>query len=206
MNRNCCATSVPPPGSFKVLAKAVGVWQEHLPAGLSRGLEASDQTMGHLEEEIFQQTRELARAVLAESAQKKGDQVPSVCPVCEGKLSCLTEGHERSYQPRFGVVTIRRLRGWCRKCKGWCFPADHALGLDETGSCAPGVQEMAASAVSKLPVAEASAVMERLTGERIALPERGSDWIPGTRWSTCGQWPTPCLRKTKRRPRPGLNP
>jgi hypothetical protein len=146
-----------------VLAKAVGVWQERLPAGLSRGIEASDQTMGHLEEEIFQQTRELARAVLAESAQKKGDQVPPVCPVCGGQLSRLTEGHERSYQPRFGVVTIRRLRGWCRKCKGWCFPADHALGLDETGSCAPGVQEMAASAVSKLPVAEASAVMERIS-------------------------------------------
>ena len=167
MNRNCCATSVPPPGSFKVLAKAVGVWQERLPAGLSRGIEASDQTMGHLEEEIFQQTRELARAVLAESAQKKGDQVPPVCPVCGGQLSRLTEGHERSYQPRFGVVTIRRLRGWCRKCKGWRFPADHALGLDETGSCVPGVQEMAALAVSKLPVAEASAVMERLTGVKL---------------------------------------
>jgi hypothetical protein len=53
MNRNCCATSVPPPGSFKVLAKAVGVWQERLPAGLSRGIEASDQTMGHLERRFF---------------------------------------------------------------------------------------------------------------------------------------------------------
>jgi hypothetical protein len=133
----------------------------------AKGIEASDQTLGHLEEEILEQTRELQRAVLAESAQKKADQVPPVCPVCGGKLSRRTEGHERSYQTRFGAVTIGRLRGWCRKCKGWRFPADHALGLEETGSCSPGVQEMAALAVSKLPVAEASAGMERLTGVKL---------------------------------------
>jgi hypothetical protein len=167
MNTNCCAASVPHHGSFKVLAKPVGAWQKRLQAGLSRSIEASDQTLGHLEEEIFQQTRELQRAVLAESAQKKADQVPPVCPVCGGKMSRLTEGHERSYQTRFGVVTIRRRRGWCRKCKSWRYPADHALGLEETGSCSPGVQEMAALAVSKLPVAEASAVMERLTGVKL---------------------------------------
>jgi len=42
------------------------------------------------------------------------------------------------------------------------------LGLSEAGSCSPGVQEMAALAVSKLPVAEASAVIERLTGVKLS--------------------------------------
>ena len=167
MSINCCGTSVPHPGSFKVFPKAVTVWQERLQAGLSRSLQASDQTMGHLEEAILQQTRDLERAVLEEAAQQKADQAPPVCPICGGKLSRLTQGHERSYQTRFGEVTIRRARGWCRRCKCWRFPADHRLGLAETGGCSPGVQEMAALAVSKLPVGEARAVLERLTGVKL---------------------------------------
>jgi hypothetical protein len=167
MSTNCCATSVPHHGSFKVFPQAVSAWQERLQAGLSRSIQASDQTMGHLEEEIQQQTRDLERVVLEEAAQKKADQAPPACPVCGGKLSRVTPGHERSYQTRFGVVRIRRTRGWCRRCKGWCYPADHQLGLAEAGSCSPGVQEMAALAASKLPVGEASAVIERLTGVKL---------------------------------------
>ena len=114
MNSDCCVMSVPHHGSFKVLAKAVAAWQERLQAGLSRSIEASDQTMGHLEEELLQKTQELQRAVLEEAAQKKADQAPPVCPVCGGKLSRVTQGHERGYQTRFGMVRIRRLRGWFR--------------------------------------------------------------------------------------------
>ena len=167
MSANCCATSVPHHGSFEVFPKAVAAWQERLAAGLSRSIQASDETMGHMEEEILHQTRDLQRAVLEEAAQKKADKSPPVCPVCGNKLSRITHGHERSYQTRFGMVTIRRARGWCRRCKCWRFPADHVLGLAETGSCSPGVQEMAALAASKLPIAEASAVIERLTGVKL---------------------------------------
>ena len=168
MSTNCCTHSVPQPdSSFKALPKAMAAWQQRLQAGLSRSIQATDQTMGHLEEEILQETRDLERTVLEEAAQKKADQSPPLCPVCGGKLSRVTHGHERSYQTRFGEVTIRRARGWCRKCKAWRFPADHRLGLAETGGCSPGVQEMAALGVSKLPVAEASAVIERLTGVKL---------------------------------------
>jgi hypothetical protein len=168
MSTNCCAPLVAQPdSSFKALPKAVTVWQQRLQAGLSRSIQASDQTMGHLEEEILQKTRELERVVLEEATQKKADQAPPLCPICGGKLSRLTHGHERRYQTRFGEVTIRRSRGWCRRCKEWRFPADHLLGLAETGGCSPGVQEMAALGVSKLPVAEASAVIERLTGVKL---------------------------------------
>jgi len=168
MSTHCCAPSVPQPdSSIKALPQAMTLWQQRLQAGLSRSLQASDQTMGHLEEEILQQTRSLERTVLEEATQKKADQAPPLCPICGGKLSRVTHGHERRYQTRFGEVTIRRARGWCRKCKTWRFPADHLLGLAETGSCSPGVQEMAALAVSKLPVAEASAVIERLTGVKL---------------------------------------
>jgi hypothetical protein len=168
MSTNCCVSAVPHThGSFKVLGKATNAWQERLQAGLGRVINASDQNMGHLEEEILQKTRELQRAVLEEASQKKADLTPPICPVCKNKLSRVTQGHERSYETRFGEVRIRRARGWCRKCKEWRFPADAALGLAEAGSCSPGVQEMAALAVSKLPVGEASAVVERLTGVKL---------------------------------------
>ena len=167
MSTNCCVTSVPHHGSFEVFCRVIGAWQERLQAGLSRSIEASDQTLGHLEEEILHQTREVERAVLEEAAQKKADTAAPVCPVCGNKLSRVTQGHERSYQTRFGMVTIRRTRGWCRRCQCWRFPADHLLGLADTGSCSPGVQEMAALAASKLPIAEASAVIERLTGVKL---------------------------------------
>ena len=42
--------------------------------------------------------------------------------------------HIRTYQTRFGPVTMRRLRGWCRRCRAWRFPADQALGSGEAGS------------------------------------------------------------------------
>jgi hypothetical protein len=164
---NCCGKSVPHPGSFEAFGWEVIAWQERLQAGLGRSIQASDQTLGHLEEEILRQTRGLERSLLEEAAQKKADQAPPLCPVCKGKLSRVTHGHPRSYETRFGTVTIRRLRGWCRRCKCWRFPADHLLGLAETGSCSPGVQEMAALVASKMPVGEASAVLERLTGVKL---------------------------------------
>lgn len=167
MTTNCCGKSVPHHGSFEAFGREVESWQERLQAGLGRSIQASDQTMGHLEEEILRQTRGLERKLLEEAGQKKADQAPPVCPVCKSKLSRITHGHERSYQTRFGTVTIRRLRGWCRRCKCWRFPADAVLGLTETGGCSPGVQEMAALMASKMPVAEASAVLERLTGVKL---------------------------------------
>lgn len=123
--------------------------------------------MGHLEEEILHRTHELERALLEEAAQQKADQAPPVCPLCGGKLSRLTQGHAHRYQTRFGRITLRRTRGWCRRCKRWQFPADHLLGLVATGGCSPGVQEMAALAASKLPVGQASAVVERLAGVKL---------------------------------------
>ena len=169
MSKNCCAKSVPPAdGRHEAFGRTVAVWQERLQAGLSRIIQASDQNLGHLEEEILQQTRAVERAALESAAQKKADQAPPVCPVCGAKLSRVTQGHERRYQTRFGVGLLRRARGWCRRCQCWRFPADHALGLADTARCSPGVQEMAALVVSKLPVGEASAVLERLSGVKLS--------------------------------------
>ncbi len=164
---NCCVPSVPPDSSYATFGQPVTDWMARLSAGLNRGIQSTNQTMGDLEQQILQQTQGLERKLLEEASQKKADQSPPVCPVCGNKLSRLSLGHERTYQSRFGPVTIRRSRGWCKRCKAWRFPADHALGLEETGSASPSVQEMAALVASKMPVAEASAVLERLTGVKL---------------------------------------
>jgi hypothetical protein len=165
---NCCVPSVPPDSSYEALAQPVSDWAARLSAGLNRRIQNTDESLGHLEEEILHQTKGLERAVLEEASQKKADQVPPHCPKCGHKLTRLSQEHERTYQSRFGLITIRRTRGWCKPCGAWRFPADHVLGLEETGSATPSVQEMAALVVSKMPVAEASAVLERLAG--IKLP------------------------------------
>lgn len=165
---HCCLKSVPhSDSSFETFAKPVADWQVRLTAGLSRSLRASQENLGHLEEQILHATGELERQLLEEAAQKKADQSPPSCPVCGHQLSRCTRDHERTFQSRFGPVTVRRLRGWCRHCRAWRFPADHALGLSETGGASPSVQEMAGLTVSKMPVKEASAVIERLTGVKL---------------------------------------
>ncbi len=58
--------------------------------------------------------------------------------------------------------------GHCRRCKKWRFPADALLGLPDQGTQSPGVQEIAALVVSKMPAPEAEQVVERLTGVKIS--------------------------------------
>jgi len=164
----CCLKSVPQSdSSYETFAKAVVEWQAHLTAGLDQSIRASNETLGDLEEQILRQTQGLERKLLEEAAQKKAEQTPPVCPVCGHKLSRCTHDHARTFHTRFGPVTVKRLRGWCRRCKQWRYPADQAMGLSDTGGASPSVQEMAALTVSKMPVKEASAVIERLTGVKL---------------------------------------
>ena len=79
---NCCLNSVPQSDSrFETFAAPVADWAARLTAGLTRSVRVRGQTLGHMEEEILQQTRGLERKLLEEAAQKKADQSPPVCPV-----------------------------------------------------------------------------------------------------------------------------
>ena len=168
MNTNCCVPAAPHThGSFEAMQRPVWDWQARLTAGLDRIIKASDQTLGHIEEEIARRTRDLERTVAEEVAQKKADQTPPHCPKCGAKLTRLSEGHVRRVQTRFGAIQIKRVRGWCRRCKQWQFPADKVLGIETGGTASPSVQEMAALVGSKMPITEASAVIERLTGVKL---------------------------------------
>ena len=128
---------------------------------------ASDQNLGDIEVQIERQSRELLRVAAEKAAQKKADLTPPVCPVCRQPLSRVTGHHQRSFECKFGSITIVRTRGYCKRCRKWRVPADTALGLEETAGYSPRVQEMAALLASKMPVGEASAVLEHITGVKL---------------------------------------
>lgn len=128
---------------------------------------AVDENLGDLELQIEQQSRELLRAATEKAAQKKADVTPPVCPACQKPLSQVSHGHQRSFECKFGTITVGRSRGYCKRCRKWRFPADSVLGLEESAGYSPRVQEMAALLASKMPVGEASAVLEHLTGVKL---------------------------------------
>jgi len=105
---DCCVKSVPQSdSSYETFAGPVADWQARLTAGLSQSIQAAEETLGHLEEQILQQTRGLERRLLEGAAQKKADQTPPVCPVCGHKLSRRTHDHPRR-RGRFTRTTLWR--------------------------------------------------------------------------------------------------
>ncbi len=164
------ATSSEP---LAVLAARAACGLEH---SIQQFTATSDQNLGHLEVQASQDVQGLLREAVQRGAQAKADNTPPLCPVCQQKLSRLSADHPRTFDTRFGAITVKRTRGYCKRCRKWRVPADTALGLEETAGYSPGVQEMAALLASKMPVEEASVVLERLTGVKLprATLDQGS--------------------------------
>src|SRR5262245_4718317 len=138
-----------------------------LECSMQRLVMASDQNLGHLEAQAAYDVQELLRQALQRGAQAKADATPPTCPVCGQPLSRLSGGHARTFQSRHGEITVQRTRGYCKRCRKWRTPADFALGLEESAGYSPAVQDMAALLASKMPLEEASAVLEHLTGVKL---------------------------------------
>lgn len=158
------APAVPVPEALAALAARTGVALE---TSLTRFLAATDQNLGHLETQAAHDVQELLRTTTQRAAQAKAAATPPCCPVCGRPLSQCSRGHARTFQTRFGDITIERARGYCKRCRKWRTPADTALGLAESAGYSPAAQAMAALAASKLPVAEASVVLEHLAGVKL---------------------------------------
>jgi len=156
--------AVPIPEALAVLAARTAVALE---VSCTRFLAAADQNLGHFETQAAHDVQELLRTATQRAAQARADATPLRCPVCGRPLSRCSRGHARTFQARFGNLTIERTRGYCKRCCKWRTPADTALGLEDTAGYSPAVQAMAALAASKLPVAEASVVLEHLAGVKL---------------------------------------
>ena len=158
------STRVPVSEPLAVLAARAGCALEH---SIERCTLDSDQTLGHLERQASRDVQDLLRAALERGAQAKADATPPLCPVCQQKLTRLSAAQPRTFESRYGSITVKRARGYCKRCRKWRVPADTALGLEESAGYSPAVQEMAALLASKMPVEDASAVLEHLTGVKL---------------------------------------
>jgi len=175
------SSRVPVSDPLAVLAARAGCALEQ---SIQRCTLASDQNLGHLEVQAARDIQELLRAAMERGAQAKADTAPPLCPVCQQKLSRLSGEHARTFECRYGSITIRRTRGYCKRCRKWRVPADTALGLEESAGYSPAVQEMAALLASKMPVEDASVVLEHLTGVKMPRAtldrearRQGQNWI-----------------------------
>jgi len=148
-------------------------WIEGLTGEIDQFLDSSEDDLGHLEESFQQHSAAVLCRVLEQAAQKKADATPLNCPVCGCALSRCSSGHQRTFTTRYGKITIQRTRGYCKRCRKWRTPADEKLGLGDTAGYSPAVQEMSALLATKMPVAEASLVLQRLTG--LQLPRSSLD-------------------------------
>jgi hypothetical protein len=152
-------------------SEPLAVLGAHAACALEHSIEcftaSSDENLGHLETQVAQDVHKLLRESVQRGAQAKADATPPICPVCGHKLSRVSADHRRTFQTRFGSITIQRRRGYCKRCGKWRVPADAALGLEESAGYSPAVQEMAALLASKMPVEEASVVLEHLTGVKL---------------------------------------
>jgi hypothetical protein len=170
MNANCVDCPSCPPSRvavsepLAVLAARAGWFLEQ---SIERCTLASDQNLGHLEMQAARDVQELLRTAMERGAQAKADATPPLCPVCQQKLTRLSADQSRTFESRYGSITVKRTRGYCKRCRKWRVPADTALGLEESAGYSPAVQEMAALLASKMPVEEASAVLEHLTGVKV---------------------------------------
>jgi len=167
MNASHCSIEADLSVSSESLADKAARLADILEQDVRDFLVASSQNLGDIEVQIEQRSRELLRAAAQKAAQEKADLTPPRCPVCHQALSRVTVEHRRSFECKFGTLTISRSRGYCKRCRKWRFPADSVLGLEESAGYSPRVQEMAALLASKMPVGEASAVLEHLTGVKL---------------------------------------
>src|SRR5580658_8478521 len=158
------STRVPVSEPLAVLAARAGCALEH---SIERCTLNSDQTLGHLKVQAARDVQDLLRAAMERGAQAKADATPPFCPVCRQKLTRLSADQPRTFESRYGTITVKRTRGYCKRCHKWRVPADTALGLADSAGYSPAVQEMAALLASKMPVEDASAVLEHLTGVKL---------------------------------------
>lgn len=160
-------TPAPPAPALEPLAVLAARLAVTLEASVTRFLHAADQNLGHLETQALHDVQDLQRQTTQRAAQAKADATPPRCPVCGQPLSRCAAGHARTFQTRFGDITLQRTRGYCKRCRKWRTPADTALGLDDTAGYSPAVQALAALAASKMPIADASVVLEQLSGVKL---------------------------------------
>jgi hypothetical protein len=129
-----------------------------------------EERVGDLEEGLRKGMDEVVRVALEAALQRKADSITPNCPACGKKLTKRQDA-KKTIRSVSGKVTITRCKGWCSKCKNWMYPADEKMDLEK--GYTPRAQEMAALFASKMPIEEASKILQRATG--MELPPASLD-------------------------------
>jgi hypothetical protein len=139
-------------------------WGQITQARLAARLETPHCNLGHLEQLLEAQSKELMRPILQAAAQRLAQQAPFQCSACHTPLLAENQDRPRDADTVFGSFVFKRRYGWCPACQSYGHPADHALGLAPHAPASPRVQEIAALMGLRLPFAQAAQDARRLTG------------------------------------------
>jgi hypothetical protein len=132
-----------------------------------RALAREEALAGQVELELAEQVKPLLRQALEKILQAQADKHGPFCPHCGAPLK-RTKIKERTLRSQWGEVTLRRVWGYCAKCKQWSAPADHALALTKSEQNTPAFGETLAYLGTKLPAAEAAEVVQHVLGDAVA--------------------------------------
>lgn len=139
-------------------------WARRAQASLSALLQTPNINLGHLEELLEAQARELMLPILSAAASALAAQQPFQCPVCHQPLRVEGQQRQRGLASVFGSFSLKRPYGWCPACRSYWHPADQALGLQPQAPASPRVQEISALMSIRSPYARAAQDVQRLTG------------------------------------------
>ena len=139
-------------------------WAQAAQAHLTALLQTPHINLGHLEELLETQARQLMLPILRAAAHALAAQQPFQCPVCQEPLQTEALARPRGVDSVFGAFDLKRAYGWCPACRSYGHPADQALGLQSQAPASPRVQEIAALMSIRQPYAQAAQDAQRLTG------------------------------------------
>lgn len=142
----------------------VHTWTQAVETDLQALLQAAGTTLGHLEEFLEAQARQLMLPILGAAAQALAVRQAFLCPFCQRPLLAEAKNRRRTLDSVFGSFCLQRDYGWCPHCGEYCSPADQALGLQPQAPASPRVQEIAGLLSLRDPYAQAAKDAKRLTG------------------------------------------
>jgi hypothetical protein len=156
-------------------AMIVGQVMQHCKRLIENMLESADlQTVATASLAIFEQMREVARALLQAKIDLEAHKLQSqaVTPCCSG--AALKYVHTRTVQPTtlFGAITIPVRTFQCAGCGATQRPDDAPLGVPHVGEFADDIRCLYTPLVAEVPHRIASDIFARFTG--VALSSRGA--------------------------------
>ncbi len=163
-------------------------WAQAVRARITTVLQSPHRTLGHLEEVLAEEAKNLLRPILVAAAQRLADQQPFQCAICHTPLRAEARNRRRTLHAVFGELPLQRDYGWCPTCDAYCHPADAALGLHAAAAASPRVQEIAALVSLRSPYAQAVQDARRLSGQSLnSASLQREAWRQGQRAIQCRQ-------------------